>query len=54
MNDYLYHNVTNRYYWHLLDTYHIPYLSIASYTYFFYIVYDWWENPLCKRISGTA
>ena len=34
MNDYLYYNVTNRYYWHLLDTYHIPYLSIASYYWF--------------------
>ena len=31
MNDYLYYNVKNRYYFHLLDTYHIPFLAIASY-----------------------
>ena len=63
MNDYLYYNVTNRYYWHSLDTYHIRYLSIASYywfpiTFYFFhivlIVYDSCENLLCKRISGTA
>ena len=31
MNGYLYYNVTNRYYQSLVDTYHIPYLSLASY-----------------------
>ena len=48
MNGYLYYNVTNRYYWSLLDTYHIACVSLQVTSDFplhfnfrhFFIVYD--------------